>query len=334
MMKNSVPKLLLISALICALSTPVYAADSRDAAIDAQVFAPAQDASSGDGKAMVYALEGKAVLTSKGSPVERNLKVGDQIQAGDAVYTEKGTTLSISFDNKRNNAVRIPAESRAIFTSIEPTDIKLENGSIFSVVDGLAKGSTWKITTPSAVAAVRGTVFVVRYESASGQMYAATVNVPDDGKTSAIEITALTGDTNAEVGEGKEIVLKEGQSPSEDMVKDLSPEAIAEIQNFFQEVSAEREESSEEKSNGSGGNGPGGGSDSGPGDTGKSPDAPDPFNEPGVGPGKDFDPPEPFKPDPIIDTKTDNFSNDEDGGKGCDTSDPNCGGKRYGTYNN
>ena len=170
---------------ICTLPVSGFTADSRDTAIrdesiDAHMFAPKPDGSEKDGMAKVYELQGKALITPKGSPEEKILKVGDEIHIGDSVYTEKGASLSISFDSRKQNAVRIPAETKATFTSIEPTDIKLDDGSIFNVVNGLAAGSTWKITTPSAVAAVRGTVFLVRYEAANGQMYAATVDVPDD----------------------------------------------------------------------------------------------------------------------------------------------------------
>lgn len=241
-----------------------FAANSRDTAVDAQLFAlSASDKSNSDGKAKVYAIEGKVLLTSAGSPVERELKVGDEIKIGDSVYTEKGASLSIGFDTQRNNAVRIPAESKATFTSIEPTDIKLEDGSIFSVVNGLAKGSTWKVTTPSAVAAVRGTVYLVRYESSSGEFYAATVNVPDDGKDSAIEIQSLTSEGQAEVIEGKEILLKEGETPSNDIIHELSIEKVTEVQQFFKELASEKERASEDQSRNNGNGPPNGGS--GPG---------------------------------------------------------------------
>lgn len=231
---------IILILLICLAPVSSLALNSRDAAIDAHVFSPKADGSEKDGMAKVYELHGKVVITPKGSPVERDLKVGDEIHIGDAVYTEKGASLSIGFDNRKLNAVRIPEGSKATFTSIEPTDIKLENGAIFSVVNGLAQGSTWKVTTPSAVAAVRGTVFLVRYEAANGQMYAATVDVPDDGKTSAIEIQSLDGSSVAEIIEGKEMSMKEGEAPSSEMVQELSPEAVAEVQAFFEQVAAEQ----------------------------------------------------------------------------------------------
>jgi len=247
--------ILAVLFLTLCISSVAVAAKSRDSMIDAQISSPAHeaalpDATDQDQKAKVYEVTGKALLTKKGSPTEREIKAGDMIEIGDAVYTEKGASISIAFDHKKKNAVRIPADTKATFTSIEPTDIKLDQGSIFSAVTGLAAGSTWKVTTPAAVAAVRGTVYLVRYETSSGQFFAATLDVPDDGKTSAIEIQSLTSEGNAIVIEGKEITLKEGESPTQEMVQDLSPEVIAELQAFFEQVSSEQQAAEVETSSG------------------------------------------------------------------------------------
>lgn len=277
-----------LSFFLCGLlACPAYSSTERDAAIDAQVFAPVVDSSTSDGKASVYHLDGKAMITPKGNPQERALKVGDQIGIGDAVYTERGASLSISFDNRKQNAVRIPAETKATFTSIEPTDIKLDDGTIFSVVNGLAKGSTWKVTTPSAVAAVRGTVFETTYHADTKEFFAATLEVADDGKTSAIEIESLVGEGMAEIVEGKEISFKEGETPSQERVQDFTSEKMAEVQKFNQDVSMERQKSEDSSNNHGGGNGPGGpngpGSGSGPANGGTTnPNGPQNPNGPGV----------------------------------------------------
>jgi hypothetical protein len=229
----------------------VFAADSRDAMIDAQVktgekINSEQGNTLSDGMARVYQVKGKAVMVKKDSPIEVAVKVGDKIQAGDTIYTPDGASVSIAFDYLKKNAVQIPPASRALFNSIEPTDIKLESGSVFSAVDGLPQGSSWKVTTPVAVAAVRGTVYLVRFETASGEFYTATVDIPDDGKSSAVDIHLIEKDGEANVPEGKEITLREGDPLGPDLVQDLSPEAIAEIRKFFEELKSEREEVEEQ----------------------------------------------------------------------------------------
>lgn len=271
-----------LSFVLCVvIAAPTYAQSGRDEAIDAQVFALVVDSSTSDGKAAVYQLDGKAMITPQGSPEERDLKVGDEIGIGDAIYTEKGASISISFDNRKQNAVRIPAETKATFTSIEPTDIKLDDGTIFSVVNGLAKGSTWKITTPSAVAAVRGTVFETTYHADTKEFFAATLEVADDGKTSAIEVESLMGGGVAEIAEGQQMLVGEGESPNQEKVEVLSADKAADIQQFNQEVAAESKKADENANNNGGGNGPGGnsgttggGPGSGPGTNGNSPVSP------------------------------------------------------------
>jgi|GEM_PF-5416345 len=255
-----------------------WAANSRDALVDLQVSSAIQknaqaEVSLTDGKAYAYKVSGNVTFMKSGSPVETKLKVGDLIQAGDKVLTEKGAVAEIAFDIMKKNAIQIPQDTTATFTSIEPTDIKLDNGSIFSAIDGLAKGSSWKVTTPVAVAAVRGTVFMVGYEASSKEFFAATLNVVDDGKISAIEIQSLTSEGNASVAEGKEISFKEGDAPTQGKVQDLSSDKTAEIQQFHQEVNSEREKTAaenDENKNGSG-NGPGG--PSGPGGGSGGPNA-------------------------------------------------------------
>ncbi len=197
------------------------------------------DASSArDGAAMIHKVTGYAMLTKKGNPIENDLKVGDVIQAGDQIDTGTGSALTIYFDANKKNAIRIPAETSAVFTSIEPTSIELKKGSVFNVVDGLAHGSTWKVTTPSAVAAVRGTVFMITF--IGGKFYAATLNVPNDGKTSAIEVKSTANENKVNVFEGKEVSLEKTESLNVEKVVDLHPETVTALQSFFQEVLSER----------------------------------------------------------------------------------------------
>ena len=196
-----------------------------------------------DGKARVYELQGAVFITKKGSPVERKLKKGDVIQAGDTIHTDVNSKVSITFDESYKNAIQIPANSTAVVETIEPTNIHIVKGSVFSAVDGLPQGSTWKVSTPSAVAAVRGTLYLVNFQAADGRFFAATVNVPDDGKNSAIDIQDVTGKGTANVPEGKEINLKQGEASNDSLVKDLDPTVLDEILKFFEKLTQLRDDS-------------------------------------------------------------------------------------------
>ncbi len=189
-----------------------------------------------DGKARAYEVQGNVTVVKKGSPDEVKLRKGDILEAGDKIYTDAGSAVSITFDENYKNAVHVTENSKAVFEGIEPTNIRIINGSIFSAVDGLPQGSTWKVTTPAAVAAVRGTLYLVNFQASSGQFFAATVNVPDDGKASAIDIQEVKGGGSANVAEGKEITLKQGQSASNSLVKDLDTTVLTEVLNFFEKL--------------------------------------------------------------------------------------------------
>lgn len=195
-----------------------------------------------DGKARVYIVKGDVKRAKEGSPVEKKLKKGDTIEPGDTIYTGKGATTSITFDENYKNAVQIPENSQAVIVSIEPTEIKVTNGSIYSAIDGLPQGGTWKVSTPAAVAAVRGTLYVVTFLAADGSFYAATVDVPDDGKSSSIDIQEIDGTTDANVPEGKEITFKEGETPDPSLVGDLDPSTIEEILEFFRQLQELRDQ--------------------------------------------------------------------------------------------
>ncbi|HRK61623.1 MAG TPA: FecR family protein [Candidatus Omnitrophota bacterium] len=194
-----------------------------------------------DKKARVYDVKGKVFWTKQGTPVQKKLRANDILQLGDTIQTEDKSSVSIAFDDSFMNAVHLPENTTATLESIEPTSIRIENGSIYSAVNGLPQGSSWKVTTPAAVAAVRGTLYVVRYQAANGTFYAATVDIPDDGVASAIDIQEIAGSQHADVPEGKEITLTQGQTPGQDMVGDLDPAALQEILDFFEALIEQRE---------------------------------------------------------------------------------------------
>ena len=234
--------------------------------------AEASVASDKDKKATVYDVEGKALISKKGSPAEKQLKVDDEIETGDSVYTKKGASISIAFDDEKLNTVKIPADGEAVFTSIEPTTIELKDGSIFNAFDGLAEGSTWKIVTPAAVAAVRGTQFEVEYSASSGEFSTATYDDTNESKSSAVEIQSPAGGESLRIVEGKEMSFKRGQPISQKLVKSLSPARIERSQKMRKEIIQQRKKPIERKNrkDQNMANGPGGPGGNKPNDSGEN----------------------------------------------------------------
>lgn len=191
-------------------------------------------------KVEVYKLEGRALITKSGTPEEKELKIGDEIEAGDRIFTEEGASISVSFDEDRLNTVTIPSGSEAVFTSLDPVSIRLKNGSVFSSVDGLAEGSTWEIATPVAVAAVRGTEFEVEYSESSGDFSTATYDDENEKKSSAVELKPVGGGEIVKIMEGRQLALPRGHELVPQLIQKMSPQKMERGKKFKEEIKAER----------------------------------------------------------------------------------------------
>jgi len=244
-----------------------------------------------DKQARVFEVTGSVKIAPKGSDNWQQAKIGTMIQEGDVVLTAKGGQASITFDERFLNVVYIPENTRAVFRSIEPTDIYLEDGTVYNVFDGLAPGSGWKVSSPVAVAAVRGTHYLVRYQKADGSYVTAVLDVPEDGESSEIKLIEVLD--NGEEGkdlnipEGFQIELKEGQSPDEDLIEKLDPEWLALIEDFMQSLDDERKKSNQKYVPATSGEffEPGVIDPAGSGNVGGDPNEPfDPFQEGGIDP--------------------------------------------------
>ncbi|MBF0387276.1 MAG: FecR domain-containing protein [Candidatus Omnitrophica bacterium] len=91
-------------------------------------------------------------------------EIGMMLNAQDRVITGTGAYAEIAYDDGLKNVMRINANSRVVFESsrIERfTRLFMDRGSVMIKLDGLEKGSTFKVRTPAAIAGVRGTAFGV-----------------------------------------------------------------------------------------------------------------------------------------------------------------------------
>jgi hypothetical protein len=193
-----------------------------------------------DHKARIYELKGNAKIKTRDAKGWQKLEKGRSVEKGAVLLTEKHSSLSITFDERYLNVVHIPENTRAEVRSIEPTDIYLEDGTLFNILDGLPKGSEWKIASSTAVAAVRGTHYVVHYSAANGDYLVATLNAPEDGQNSEINLVDLlqngkTGES-VDVPEGKQIYLKANESPDTSLLKDIDSIWAQQIREFMERL--------------------------------------------------------------------------------------------------
>ena len=130
-------KRVLLVLILCALTGPVYANPTRGEVMN---------------------VRGRAYVTNT-QQSRAPLKIGDFIQAQDIVETDADGRLDISFDKEWKNVARIEENAQMTVRSVVPASLELRQGGIYADLRSLPKRSVFKVTTPSAVASVRGTEF-------------------------------------------------------------------------------------------------------------------------------------------------------------------------------
>lgn len=193
-----------------------------------------------DKQARVYDLRGRVRMIKKDVHVWKKVKKGTILKEGDAILTDKESMASITFDEAYLNVVHIPENTRAVFRTIEPTDIHLEDGRLYNILDGLRPGTEWRVSTPVAVTAARGTFYLVNYTASNGDFLTATVEVPDDGQTSSVKVIEIlqNGSQGASVAvpEGKQIHLAAGQSPDPSLLEAIDPQWLQQIEEVLEKL--------------------------------------------------------------------------------------------------
>ena len=120
--------------------------------------------------ALVYRLlqEGRMVVMPAGGP-QRRAQLGERLKNGDEVATLANTRAALRFVDD-GSILRINPNSRVRLTTGNPSGavvrtLELEFGEVWARVNR-REGAQFRIQTPAGVAAVKGTEFVVRVDSA------------------------------------------------------------------------------------------------------------------------------------------------------------------------
>lgn len=158
-----------------------------------------------DHRATVFNVSGEVKILKKGSEEWLLVQKNMPLEQGDQILTGKDSFVEFAYDRHFLNIARIEQNTKAEFLSIEPTDLHLEDGTIFNALDGLAGGS-YQISTPTAVAGVRGTTFDFAYDAGS-QTVEVNVFADPSSHVGAVDLQFL---------EGNPINLTENQSLASD----------------------------------------------------------------------------------------------------------------------
>lgn len=115
----------------------------------------------------VVVLEGKAFLTN--ATIDRKpLKEGDLLAKGDLVEVPPGSEVDVAFDKAGKNIAHLETGSTTSLDSITPPVLSLKQGGIFAELKKLPRTTTFEVQTPTAIAAVRGTVYRTTFKEDRG----------------------------------------------------------------------------------------------------------------------------------------------------------------------
>lgn len=149
------------------LLSETSAEQNRAAPVQFEARQIPQEKSMQDHKAVVSKIAGDVKILRKHSETWTNLTEGSEIRIGDQIRTGQNSYAEIFYDDFYLNMARIAENTFAEFQAIEPTRIHIMSGSIYNILDGLPKHSSYMVSTPTSVAGVRGTRFLRAFDAAA-----------------------------------------------------------------------------------------------------------------------------------------------------------------------
>lgn len=162
--------------------------------------------------AQALVVQGEVMRTPTGGTPAR-LNNGDELNAGDLIRTGDGASITIQFADDSSTVVRPNSELTldvlSVFqgTGMVNTTMRLHGGRVDNNVPKRAqRQSRFRIITPSAIAAVRGTGFRVGYDTEVKTALSEVV----DGEVGFGNATANRG-----IARGFGVTAEEGQPPSQ-----------------------------------------------------------------------------------------------------------------------
>ena len=206
------------------------------------------------GEARLLRSEGTVQAKDPESTQWRAVNKGESLKPGTALRTSNGSSCDIGLGEGRKSVIHLKADSQTTLTSLDPANINIDlaQGKVFALVRGQKKESSFKVSTPTAIASVRGTGWEQSLETV--QVFENQVDVTGAG--------------------GEEMLLEEGKGIQIGSDGDLGElfEVSAEAKEEWNQVEDFAEQSVVEASSQPEG------TDTGPGEQGSDADF-DSFNE-------------------------------------------------------
>ncbi|MBF0254415.1 MAG: FecR domain-containing protein [Candidatus Omnitrophica bacterium] len=131
--------------------------------------------------------------------VKQTIKPGDVLYEGDILDVKSGNFVQLAFDDKNENIVHVQGNSLIQLSKDRGANLELTNGTIYALLDNLGAAKRFQVSTPAAIATVRGTYFKVKALGAESEttVYQGVVRVNGrypDGRQMRREVSLLAGE--------------------------------------------------------------------------------------------------------------------------------------------
>jgi len=151
--------------------------------------------------AEIIFVQGNVQVQSPNETDWRKAEKGMQLKAGDTIRTARHSKVDIALDKEKKNAIQIAEKALAVLNAAEDEAtidrLELSRGRVYSNLENIKAGMSFEVTTPSAVAGVRGSSYMVYVE-------------PDQDEVAALKDTVFIKAFDANKVQLMDMMLPEG----------------------------------------------------------------------------------------------------------------------------
>ena len=188
------------------------------------------ESTAGELQAIVSNVTGEARLERDGE--NQPLEAGAALHGQDAIITGEASSVEIAI--RGFGIVKISANTHVRMQDLSQTaggsraELRLERGEVASFVDRESQTDEFQVVTPTAIAGVRGTAFMVRVDENARQETRVKVAV----LSGAVAIRQEGQQEEVIITENSQLVIEGQRRIARDMVRPLSPESLQEIRRL------------------------------------------------------------------------------------------------------
>lgn len=101
--------------------------------------------------ATIFSVDGKASVIPKGSHLAVEAEEGMQLNEGDWIKTDHGSSVTVAFDEAASNVINVKENTLVILKLDGYFKIQLLSGEIYAFLESVEKDETFRVLMPSVV---------------------------------------------------------------------------------------------------------------------------------------------------------------------------------------